>query len=100
MTAENGGRVTTRELFEAVLDQNRQREEMERRLTDKVNGLNVAVSNISKQPAICQAYFEGINKRIDSQEDDIERLKLWDKGLAVLAIVGSAIAAALGFNNQ
>ena len=91
---KNSGRVTTREFYNALLAQNEEAAKRERRIMGRIEALNTAVTNIAKQPAICQAYFDQLDKqdeenqkRIDKAHDMITGLRIWEGFNTVLATV-------------
>lgn len=100
----NSGRVTTREFYEALLDQNKQREQMELRIIGKIDEV-IAIHNdfqvrTEARLAAGNTKFENIEADIDKLDDSVEDLKLWDRRLGIIAVIGSAIATAIGWNRQ
>ena len=98
--ANNGGRVTTRELynaqqeqtqalFNAIHQQNRERADMERRI-------------ISKMDIVCDSVSRH-DERIKKNEKEVEKLRtrsnVNDIAVGVAAAVSSAIAAVFGMRN-
>jgi len=81
--ASNGGRVTTRELYDALQQQNRERAEMERRI-------------IGKLDAVCDVVSRN-EERIKHNKEDIESLKTrsntWDIGNTIGVIIAGVITA-------
>ena len=89
----NGGRVTTREFYEALLDQNKQRADMETRLGDKIDDIH---SEIAKGEVRYEAMGKrcvALTKRVDTNTDDIKKVRNLNAGIALLA---SSIAGFLG----
>ena len=82
--ASNGGKVTTREFYNALLDQNKERANMERRLGIKIDGITLAISGI-----------DSMDKRIDENSSEIKKVRNLNTGIALLA---STIAGILGVN--
>jgi len=79
----NGGRVTTRDLYEAVIQQNNERAEMERRI-------------IAKMDTVCDLVSRN-EERIKHNKEDIESLKTrsntWDIGNTIGVIIAGVITA-------
>ena len=82
--ATNGGRVTTREFYDALLNQNKERSEMERRLGTKIDGISLSIAKI-----------DSMDKRIDENSSEIKKVRNLNTGIALLA---STIAGILGVN--
>jgi len=69
---DNGGRVTTREFYDALLDQNKERAAMESRLGDKIDDIHSDIAtNNEKLSAMGKSYVV-INKRVDTNTADIK----------------------------
>lgn len=84
---DNSGRVTTREFYEALLDQNKQRADMEGRLGDKIDGIHSSIAvNTEKNDAV--------EKRVSKAEGDI---KTNSKNIKIVGSIEAGIALALGF---
>ena len=77
----NGGRVTTREFYDALID-------MDRRLGDKIDGITSSL-------AAGEERFKAIDKRIDKTEKSIEKVRNLN---AFIALLGSTIAGIIGVN--
>ena len=91
----SNGRVTTREFYEALLDQNKQRADMETRLGDKIDLIH---SDIAKGEVRFEAMEKRcvvIAKRVDTNTDDIKKVRNLNAGIALLA---STIAGIIGIN--
>ncbi len=75
----NGGRVTQRDLYELMLEQNKERIEMERRIMSVLSGIPI---------------------RVERNEDEIEKLRgrsdVIDIALAVTTAIGAFISAVIG----
>jgi len=84
---ENSGRVTTREFFNALLAQNDRMDKMERRILERVDR---SIEVQQEYQTRADARFAADYVRIGALEDDVDKLKLWDKGIAILSIIGSA----------
>ncbi|MHC4336116.1 MAG: hypothetical protein ACYSUV_20565 [Planctomycetota bacterium] len=85
----NGGRVTTRELYNALQHQNKERQDMERRI-------------ITKMDDVCDSVSRH-DERIKRNEQEVDNLRtssnVKDVAVGVAAAVASAIAAAIGVRN-
>ena len=84
----NSGRVTTREFYDALLDQNKERADMERRLGDKLDGITSSIAANDEK-------FKAQDKRIDENSGEIKKTRNLNAGIALLA---STIAGILGVN--
>jgi len=82
----NGGRVTTRELYIALQEQNKERADMERRILTK---MDTVCDSVSRQ-----------DERIKRNSEEVEKLRtrsnINDVAVGIAAAVASAIAAAFG----
>ena len=96
MPEKNGGRISTKTFYEALLNQNKEASEREQRIIAKIDTLSIVVSGVAKQPEICQAYFENMNNRIDSNKKEIEKSRLWEKLLALFTMIAAALGIASG----
>jgi len=78
----NGGRVSQRDLYEAILKQNDERADMERRLMDKL------------------AILHKIEAKVCRNEEEIEKLRtrsnVADLAIAIGALIGTAVSAVIG----
>jgi hypothetical protein len=85
----NGGRVTTQQFYEALLDIKEDISDMEKRILDKIDCIPVHSNQIID---IC--------KHIDGLENDIDDIqkkgRVWDGINSVAVIVGTLIGARLG----
>jgi hypothetical protein len=85
----NGGRVTTRELYNALQEQNKERADMERRILGKMD----AVCNLVNRQ----------DERIKRNSEEVEKLRtrsnVNDIAVAIAAGVSSAVAAVFGVRN-
>jgi hypothetical protein len=85
----NGGRVTTRELYNALQKQNDDRASMERRILGRMDDVCDSVSRH--------------DERIKKSEEEIEKLRtrsnVNDIAVAIAAAVTSAVAAVFGVRN-
>ena len=45
-TSSNGGRVTTRQLYEAIIEQNKERQNLERRIVEEITQLREDVAGL------------------------------------------------------
>ena len=83
---DNSGRITTREFYAALLDQNKERANMETRLGDKIDLIHSDIAANNEK-------FISHDKRISSNSTDIKKVGSLN---AVVAVIGSTIAAVLG----
>ncbi len=78
----NGGKVSMRQFYEALLDQNRRMEEMERRILSEL------------------AILPALQTKIEHSEDEINRLRARSDGIdiiiAAISALGSLISGILG----
>ena len=83
---DNGGRVTTREFYDALIDQNKERADMESRLGEKIDLIHsdIATNN---------ATFVAHDKRIDSNSKDIKKVGSLN---ALATVIASTIATVIG----
>lgn len=95
----NGGRVTTREFYDALLDQNKARADMELRILDR---LDTITSSLATTDARFKATDDKIAVCYKTLSDDIsENKKTIDKVRnlnAAIALLGSTIAGIIGVN--
>jgi len=86
--ASNGGRVTTRELYDALQQQNRERAEMERRILGKLDDVCDVVSRH--------------DERIKKNDTEITHLRnrsnINDVAVGVAAAIAAAVSAVIGAN--
>jgi hypothetical protein len=83
---DNGGRITTREFYTALLDQNKERADMEGRLGDKIDLIHSDIAANNEK-------LEAHDKRISSNSTDIKKVG----GLnAIATVIASTIAGVLG----
>ncbi len=83
---DNGGRVTTREFYNALLDQKKETAEMERRIMD-------GIDDIKQTQAVGATRLEGQDTKIEINRRNIIRVGSIN---ATLMAIGSYIAAKLG----
>ena len=88
MSDMSNGRVTTREFYEALLDQNKQRADMETRLGDKIDLIHSDIAANNEK-------FIAHDKRIDGNSTEIKKVRNLNAGIALLA---STIAGIIGIN--
>ena len=102
MTNKPSGRVTTRELYNALIEQtekiggiSKEMSQMELRIVEKIH-----VGIVSQQEYRTQtdARLAAGSVHLKHLDDDVNNLKLWDKGIGILALIGTAIASAIGFD--
>ena len=77
----NGGRVTTREFYDALIS-------MDRRLGDKIDGIH-------SELAAGNTKFDSMDKRLDENSSEIKKVRNLNVFIALLA---STIAGILGVN--
>lgn len=93
----NGGRVTTREFYDALLDQNKSRADMEVRILDRLD-------DITSNQAAAEERFNAIDdkvdagclrldKRIDATNKTVEKVR--NLNITITALF-SAIASIIG----
>ena len=88
MSPTDNGRITTREFYDALMD-------MDRRLGDKIDDIH---SEIAKGEVRYEAMGKrcvALTKRVDTNTDDIKKVRNLNAGLALLA---STIAGIIGIN--
>ena len=85
---DNGGRITTREFYDALID-------MDRRLGDKIDNINSGLAKGDARFAAMDKSCIAINKRIDTNSADIKKVG----GLnGIATIVAATIAGIIGVN--
>ena len=93
MADNNSGRVTTRQFYEALIEQTKEMGKMELRIVDKINeGITVHQEYQKK----VDAKLAADHVRIGALEGDVEKLEKWDKRIGILSVIGSVIASAIG----
>jgi len=84
----NGGRVTTRELYNALQEQNKERADMERRILTK---MDTVCDSVSRQ-----------DERIKRNSEEVEKLRgrsnVNDIAVGIGAAIAAAVSAVLGRN--
>ena len=85
---DNGGRVSTREFYNALLDQNKQRADMETRLGEKIDLIHSDIATNNER-------FISHDKRISTNASDIKKVRNLNTAVALLA---STVAGILGVN--
>ena len=84
----NGGRVTTRELYNALQEQNKERADMERRILTKMDSV---CDSVSRQ-----------DERIKRNSEEVEKLRgrsnVNDIAVGIGAAIAAAVSAVLGRN--
>ena len=84
--SNSSGRVTNRELYEALMKQNKERNELKDQLVAKIDGLCVSVGRQ--------------DERIKHNADEIKTIRnrsnIADIAIAIGAAVGTAISAVVG----
>jgi len=85
---DNGGRVTTREFYDALIA-------MDRRLGDKIDGIHSELAKGDARFAAMDKSCMVINKRIDTNIADIKKVRNLN---AFIALLGSTIAGIIGVN--
>ena len=88
----NGGRVTTAQFYEALLDTNDRIA-----ASDKIQSEERAAMEIRLLEKL-----DGLPNQVETNKDEITRLRnssnAKDWGLLLISVVGNAIAAAIGIN--
>ena len=82
----NGGRVTIRDLYEALEKQNTERHQMERRISQKLDELCITVGRQDERTKRNTVEIEKLR----------ERSTITDIALAIGAAIGTAISAIIG----
>ena len=95
MSNMSNGRVTTREFYDALLDQNKSRADMETKILSRLD-------DITSFQSAADERFKALDKRIvvnatdiDKNETNITKVRNLNAGIALLA---STIAGILGWN--
>ena len=88
MSPTNNGRITTREFYAALLDQNKERSAMESRLGDKIDLIHSDIAANNEK-------FIAHDKRIDGNSAEIKKVRNLNAGIALLT---GTIAGILGVN--
>ena len=92
---DNGGRVSTREFYVALLDQNKERAAMESRLGDKIDLIHSDLAADAAKFASLDKSCVVISKRIDDNSDEIKKVRNIN---TFIALLGSTIAGIIGVN--
>ena len=90
---DNGGRVTTREFYNALLDQKKEMVDMERRIIGGIDDIKQIQADTESRLAVGSTRFEGQDTKIEINRKNIIRVGSVN---AILMTVGSYIAAKLG----
>jgi len=85
---DNGGRITTREFYDALID-------MDRRLGDKIDNINSGLAKGDARFAAMDKSCIAINKRIDDNSDEIKKVRNINTFIALLS---STMAGIIGVN--
>ena len=92
---DNGGRVTPREFYDALMDQNKARAKMELRLGDKIDDITSAIAASNVRFEAMDKSCISISKRIDTNVADITKVRNLN---AILTALFSSIAAFVGLS--
>lgn len=87
------GRVTTREFYEALLNQNDRMDKMERRIIGRLDDIKQFQIDTETRLATGSQRFKDMEACIETNKTDIRRVG-WLNGF--LVVLGSAIATILG----
>ena len=93
MTEDNSGRITTKQFYDELVKQTKEMGQMELRIVDRIN---VGITSQQEYQTKVDARLAAGSVHFKKFEKDIDNLKLWDKGLGILALIGTAIATAIG----
>ena len=93
MSENNSGRVTTRQFYEALVEQTKEMGKMELRIVNKINDGIAAQQELQKS---VESRLTADYERIGALEGDVEKLEKWDKRIGILSVIGSVIASAIG----
>jgi thiamine pyrophosphate-dependent acetolactate synthase large subunit-like protein len=91
--AANGNKVSQKELYAAIIAQSEERQEMERRLGDKID---TCIAEIRRQNTDQAVTIAGLCTATSDHEKWLGRLDGRDKLGSILSGVGIAIGTALG----
>lgn len=90
---DNGGRVTTREFYNALLDQKKENADMERRIMGGIDDIKQIQTDTEARLSVGSTRFEGQDSKIEINRKNIIRVGSIN---AILMTVGSYVAAKLG----
>ena len=84
----SNGKVTTREFYNALLEQNKERAAMENRLGDKIDTIHSEIAANNEK-------FKACDKRISTNTTDIKKVGSLN---ALATIVAATVAGIIGTN--
>lgn len=90
---DNSGRVTTREFYDALLDQKKENVDMERRIMGGIGDIKQIQADTEARLDVGNTRFKGQDSKIEINRKNIIRVGSIN---AILMTVGSYIAAKLG----
>lgn len=93
MTGENSGRISTKTFYAALLKQTEKMGEMEVRIIDRISE---GITSQQEYRIQTDARLAAGSVHLEHLDDDIKSLKLWDRGLGIVSIIGSTIASIIG----
>jgi len=88
MTEDNSGRITTKQFYDELVKQTKEMGQMELRIVDRIN---VGITAQQEYQQRVDARLAAGSVHFEKFEKDIDNLKLWDRGIAILAMLGSAL---------
>ena len=91
----SSGRVSTREFYEALLNQNEAMSQMDRRLVKRLDIILSDNAEFKAEQAKSEARLDATDKRIDENVDSIKNVRNLN---AFIALLGSTIAGIIGVN--
>ena len=104
MTEDNSGRITTKQYYEALQEQTKElgtiTKEMGQMELRIVKEIHAGITSQREYQTKVDARLAAGSVHFDKFEKDIDNLKLWDKGLGILALIGTAIATAIGIRGE
>ena len=90
---DNGGRVTTREFYDALLDQKKENADMERRIMGGIGDIKQIQADTEARLTVGNTRFKEQDSKIEINRKNVIRVGSIN---AILMTVGSYIAAKLG----
>jgi len=91
----DSGRVTTRQFYDALVDQTKEMGKMELRIVDRIN---VGITAQQEFQQSVEARLAAGSERFKHFDSDIKDLKKWDRGIGIISVIGSIIASAIGMD--
>ena len=94
----NGGRVTTREFYDALLDQNKARSDMELRLVGKLDGITSAIAACEERAIAQDKRIDDNHDRLNDHDDDLKVVRRDQKIVGGANAFFAAVAGLIGLN--